>query len=135
MIGNEIHVPDPPGLVTVNVPPARSSGRQLPVSSSRCDVVDGAGQGAEPEPVGGAHHGNDEALEVEVDRDTEVDVSVHDERVAITIEARPTLAFMSGYERSASHTARATKGRYVSEKPSAARHASLCSARTVSIAL
>ena len=45
-----------------------------------------------------------------------------------------TLAFRSGYSRSASTTARATNGRYVSEKPSAARHARLCSARTASIA-
>ena len=43
------------------------------------EVVDLAGDGAQPLAVGVADHRHEQALEVEVDRDAEVDVVVHDE--------------------------------------------------------
>ncbi len=47
------------------------------------DVVDRGRERAEAQAVGAVHDGDDETLVVEVDRDTEVDRLVHDERVAV----------------------------------------------------
>ncbi len=52
-------------------------------ASARRDVGDGAGERAEPEPVGVTDDRHHETLEVEVDRDTEVDRAVHDQRIAV----------------------------------------------------
>ncbi len=72
MIGNEIHVPDAPGFVIVNVPPARSSGVSLASARPSGNGADRVGQRAQTQAVGVVHDGNDEAAEIEVDRDAEM---------------------------------------------------------------
>ena len=78
MIGNEIHVPDAPGLVIVNVPPARSSGASCWARARAATSRIARGERAEAQAVGVAHDRHDETLEVEVDRDAEVHGAVHD---------------------------------------------------------
>ena len=119
MIGNEIHVPDAPGLVIVNVPPWRSSTVSFLAPGPPRDVADRGRERVEAQAVGAVHDGDDEALVVEVDRDAEVDRLVHDERVAVDRGVDQWI----GAQRVA-HRARATNGRYVMR----------ASARTASIA-
>ena len=80
MTGNEIHVPDAPGLVIVNVPPARSSGASFRARARAGDLADRRGEGAQAQAVGVVHHRHDETLEVEVDRDPEVHGAVRHDR-------------------------------------------------------
>ena len=83
MIGSVSAVPNGPMFVIVNVPPTTSSGPSCllfaRVARSRIS------RAIEPQAlaVGVADHRRDQALEVEVDRDAEVDVVVHDERLAV----------------------------------------------------
>ena len=83
MIGNEIHVPDAAGIGDGERPAGQVVGDE-PAGAGACrDVGDGAGERAEAEPVGVADDRHHETLEVEVDRDAEVDGAVHDERIAV----------------------------------------------------
>ena len=108
-IGNEIHVPDAPGLVIVNVPPARSSGPSLLGPGAARDIADRGRERAQAQAVGVADDRHDEALVVEVDRDAEVAPPG-----ARRAPSPSTVALSSGNSRSASTTARATNGSAVS---------------------
>ena len=70
-------------FVIVNVPPTISSGPSCFALGARREVADLAGDQPQPLAVGVADDRRDQALEVEVDRDAEVDVAVHDERLAV----------------------------------------------------
>ena len=86
--GNEIHVPDAPGFVIVNVPPARSSGPSWRARARARDVADRGGERAQAQPVGVVHDRHDEALEVEVDGDSEVHRAVRHDRDAVVVGGR-----------------------------------------------
>ena len=58
-------------------------GTELLAPGARREVADLTRDQPQPLAVGVADHRRDEALEVEVDRDAEVDVVVHDERLAV----------------------------------------------------
>ena len=87
-------MPDAPGFVIVNVPPARSSGVELSGAGARRDVADRGGERAEAQTVGIVDDRHDEALEVEVDRDAEVDGAVH--RDDATPSVSLVVAFSAG---------------------------------------
>ena len=70
-------------FVIVNVPPTISSGPSCFDFARVREVADLARDQAQPLAVGVADHGRDQTLELEVDRDAEVDVVVHDERLAV----------------------------------------------------
>ena len=65
----------------VNVPPRDVVGAELLVAGPVGEVGDLPGKGAQPLGVGVVDDRNDQALEVEVDGDAEVDVVVHDQLV------------------------------------------------------
>ena len=81
MIGSVMYVPNGPGFVIVNVPPSTSSGTSFFVRARVGEVVHLARDQPQALAVGVADHRRDQALEVEVDRDREVDVVVDDQRV------------------------------------------------------
>ena len=83
MIGNVCAVPNGPMFVIVNVPPDDLVGAELLRLRARREIADLAGDQAQPLAVGVADDRRDQALEVEVDRDAEVDVAVHDQRLAV----------------------------------------------------
>ena len=88
------------------MPPATSSAASRCARAARGEVGERVGQRRQPEPLGVAHHGDDEPLEVEVDGDAEVDVRVHDQRVVA--DAGVDVRELGAARRS---TARATNGR------------------------
>ena len=63
----------------MNVPPAMSSGESCLERARVGQVVDLAGDGPQPLAVGVADDRGQQALEVEVDRDRQVDVVVDDQ--------------------------------------------------------
>ena len=74
-------MPNGPGFVIVNVPPSTSSGISCLVARALGEVVHLARDEPEALAVGVADHRGDEAFEVEVDGDRQVDVVVDHERV------------------------------------------------------
>ena len=106
MIGSVMSVPNGPGLVIVNVPPAMSSGAELLGPGPAGEVGDLAGDGPQPLAVGVVDDRHDQALEVEVDGDAEVDVVVHDQLALADASRSPR-----GTRAMASTTARAMNGR------------------------
>ena len=83
MIGNVCVVPNGPMFVIVNVPPTISSGPSCFDFAAGREIADLAGDQPQALAVGVADHRRDQALELEVDGDAEVDVAVHDERLAL----------------------------------------------------
>ena len=82
-IGTEIHVPDRARIGDREGPAREIVGSEPPRPRSGSDVADGRREVAQAHPVGVVDHRDDQALEVEVDRDPEPDRAVHDRRVAV----------------------------------------------------
>ena len=81
MTGTVNKVPNGPALVMVKVPPLMSSMVSRLVRARSARLGDLPGQGPQALAVGVVDDRDEEALEVEVDGDAEVDVVVHDQGV------------------------------------------------------